>query len=166
MTKKRTRMSAEERNRRRRERYGSDPEYRKKAIESTRSGYRSRNVLVDGTTCLENLPKLRYLGTDRTVLVGLEKVRLTTFSIKEIADAINRRPEIIGRWIKKGMFPAPEMEVVNASGEGVVKNVRVYPFEQAKYLVTIMGGHQKDTPYYRLDHDTTRDLLFGRIVGV
>ena len=36
----------------------------------------------------------------------------------------------------------------------------VYLLQEARAIVRVMGEHQRDTSYYRVDHHTTRQRLF------
>lgn len=151
-------MNREERNALRRKRYAEDPEVRQRAIESTRETYRVANGgLIDPTTCLGNLEDLEKFGTKRR-LAGGKKSR-TTFSIGELARAMNRRPEVVYRWVRSNMLPHPNLRLEEPLAR---THWFVYSLDQARGMVEVMGKHQERTPYYRKDHDGTRHHLFKR----
>lgn len=149
----RIRKTAEERNAERRERYAKDPAYRQQQIESTRAGYRQRNVLVDQKSCLDNLDRFRDFGQWRTLEDGS---KAHTFTVPEMAALLSRRPEVIARWIKREMFPEPVTRLREPWGAYEL----VYVAAEARHYAQVMGEHQRDTPYYRKDHDVTRARLW------
>ena len=149
-----------ERNAKRRKMYAEDKDFRDKAIESTRANYRSVNDgLVDDSTCLDNVDDLDKFGTKRRV-EGDRNSRLT-FYVKELAAAMNRRAEVVYRWVRRGMFPPPTHQLE----EPTSGHQFVYLRGEARALAEVMGDHQLDTPYYRADHVDTRERLFEAVDG-
>jgi len=144
--KARLRKSAQARNTQRRERYAADPSYRKRAVDSTRQSYRRNKGTEASTTCLENLKNLGSFGQQRPV--PGKSGRRVTLKVGELAAAMNRNKDVVDRWIKRGMFPKP------GAGE-------LYEFAEAKRLVRLMGTHQAETAYYRMDHSELRADLFA-----
>lgn len=146
------------RNAKRRKLYAEDPEVRRKAIESTRGTYRAVNGgLMDPSTCLDNLDDLGSYGTKR--LLRREKRVRVTFSIGELAIALNRRPEVVYRWVRSKILPQPNFILQEPL---VGTHWFVYSMDQVRALVEVMGRHQLNTPYYRRDHNETRNDLFHR----
>ena len=79
-----------------------------------------------------------------------------TFTVKELAVALGRRPEVVHRWGREELFPQPLIEA-----EGMRENV--YTLDEARALVRVMGEHQEETSYYRSDHVETRARLFEEL---
>lgn len=134
------------RNERRRQRYANDSEYRKKCITTTRENYRRNGHMEDDLNCLGNLGVLPTYGLKRKV-PGLNTGPRVTFSVKEIAGAMNRHKAVVNRWIRNELFPPPRWGY--------------YTLPQARVIVRAMGELQKETPYYRRDHKELRSTLYA-----
>jgi hypothetical protein len=144
----------------RRKRYQHDAEYRDRAIQSTRRSYRDRHGRQDESTCLSNLVNLEGMGTVRGVKIGGRTYQRVTFTVEELAFAVNRRVEVVYRWIRKDMFPKPTSHTDDLPNQ----HSKVYRLKEAEALVYVMGEHQKATPYYRQDHSDTKVWLFVEFV--
>ncbi len=134
------------RNERRRQRYATDSEYRKKCIATTRENYRRNSHMEGDLNCLGNLGVLPSYGSKRKV-PGLNTSKRVTFSVKEMADALNRHRAVVNRWIRNELFPPPRWGY--------------YTLPQARVIVRAMGELQKETPYYRRDHKELRGQLYA-----
>lgn len=140
----------------RRARYDGDPDYRERAIQSTRRSYRKRHGRQDRRTCLKNLVNLDNASIVRGVEINGRTYQRVTFTVEELANVLNRRVEVVYRWIRNGTFPEPEAITEDLSNQ----HYKVYTLREVKALVWVMGEHQQETPYYRQDHDATRERLF------
>lgn len=134
------------RNERRRQRYANDPAYRKKCIATTRENYRRNGHMDSDLNCLGSLSNLSAYGLKRRV-PGLNTGKRITFSVKEIAGAMNRHKAVVNRWIRNELFPPPRWGY--------------YTLPQARVIVRAMGELQKETPYYRRDHKELRIKLYA-----
>lgn len=143
----------------RRKRYKDDPEYRQRAIQSTRRSYRGKFGRLDTSTCLDNLGGLGRMGTKRAVDVGGRTTTRITFTTEELAVALNRRVEVVYRWVRKGIFPTPAFRLCGAHNQ----HDNVYLYQEARAILHVMGEHQRNTSYYRVDHVDTRKRLFNAV---
>ena len=141
----------------RRKKYQDDPAYRERAIKQTRKQYRAQHGVRDDN-CGSNLKNLSKLGVRRRTAGS--KGQSVTFTIAELAGCMNRHPQVLYRWIEKGMLPAPGVRLEKPLDFGNMHN-EVYSLQQARAMIEVMSGHQRSTPYYRADHRATRDALFA-----
>ncbi len=139
-------LQTAQRNERRRQRYATDQDYRKRCIATTRKNYRRNGHMENDVSCLGNLGTLSAYGSKRKV-PGLNKSPRVTFNVEEIASAMNRHRAVAHRWIRNELFPAPRWGY--------------YTLPQARVIVRAMGELQKETPYYRRDHSELRGQLFA-----
>jgi hypothetical protein len=142
----------------RRKKYREDSAYRHRVLKARRRLYHKQKGKVRRESCLVNLPSIKNFGTVRMAYVGdsFKPSRRLTFTLKELAAVLGRRPEVVMKWVREELFPQPLIEV-----EGMRENV--YTLNEARALVEVMGEHQEETSYYRADHVETRQRLFEEL---
>jgi len=161
---RKTRWWGEERNARRRERYQKDESYRQQTIQAVRSRYRvvreERGVEVRDDDAAENLAKLRIIGQVRDVSVGEDRsVRMLTFTMDELARAVDRNPQVIYRWRGGDLIPAPIFTGRNMRNRWQP----IYVVQEVRAMVAVFSQHQKQSQYYRLVHTSTRERMFEAV---
>ena len=156
---KKERWWGEGRNKRRRWLYRNDPEVREKLREVGRRVYRERKGMTF-VNCGENLKQLATMGRTRAVrdLEGLPR-RFITFNFQELGRALNRNHQVVERYVKKGMLPAPVLE-------DALTRARLYALDEVRAIVRVLSKHEEKVRYYRRDHDETRDELFEAVEAV
>lgn len=147
-----------DRNARRRERYATDPSYRKSVIERER-----QKRTAEPFDCRENLP---LLGAETSDGIGVvreyedhaETVTHTglTFTIEEAAKALGRTPKSLYKYFSKDLFPRPAHFVKGPTG----LKQEAYTESEMRALMIVFGKHQAETPYYGVYHTDTRNALF------
>jgi len=88
-------------NRRRRQRYENDGAYRQRVLEGNRVSKEKKAAKRHGDRSYEGSPKTKPL----VVEVGDRK--LVCLPIAKVAAEINRHPQTIRGWIRKGIIPPP-----------------------------------------------------------
>lgn len=143
----------EERNARRREQYATDPERAEAIRQQRRESYARRTGKVPAKTCLGNVGKVPSAGTVMAVHVGKGPFVIgRVFTQTDVAEMLDRQPQVIYRWHQREIFPSPVL--FDDKGNRYYADVEVIDF------IKIMGEHQKETPHYRQDHTDVRDMLF------
>ncbi len=141
----------DERNRRRRERYAQDAEYRQSVREQVRRSYRvnTDRRIREEPSCLTVLPELHTYGDRRSVVFpdGRED-ELHTFTTDELADVIGRNVQVLYRWRQDGRWPFPTLLCRDVTRIPVF----VYSLEEVRAIIEIFGRHQERTPYYHRKH--------------
>ena len=147
---------SEELNRRRRERYASDPVYRARVVAGVRKSYRRRHAGDKFQSCLSAVSGIdsHRHGAHRAAAPSYRVA--WTLTVTELAAAIGRNAQVVARWVAAGRFPAPKFETRVDGHAGP----RVYTAVQAKAIARVMAEHQAATPYYREDHLKTKSRLF------
>lgn len=150
-----------ERNERRRQRYQNDPEYRERQILQVRESYRRKRETegldVREGDCRENLPLLKYMGQTRDVRVSVQTTApLLTFTFDELGKAFGRNPQVLYRWLRTDLFPAPLYMARNERNRWQA----VYTEAEVKALINEFGFHQQTSQYYSAFHADTRERLF------
>ena len=163
------RWFGEDRNKRRRERYAADAEYRKKAIASARKQQRKR-LSSEWVNCEENFPLVTQMGKEDKVMLPGGRIALRlTYSEQTVARLLGkikdgRAPgKSLSPWIRTGKWPEPIYRLVKTNGEA--SSFRVYLEEEVRALMMVFSAHQKDTPYYHESHLETRDKLFAAVAN-
>ena len=153
-----------ERNEARRKRYKDDPEYRNKIREQVRDTYRrqrmEQGLPVRTSDCRENIGDLDMIGEERmVVLKSGEEVDMLTFTVAELAKALERSQQVMYRWFTADQFPRPVVQAMVPTNH----QQPVYSFEEAKALLNVFGEHQEESQYYRKVHTATRDKLYAAV---
>jgi hypothetical protein len=149
-----------ETNRKRRERYAADPEYRKKMMIKNRISHRARSGATEWPL-QENLENLSNYGSERTVVIDGCSHCLQTFSVREIAEVFEYHLLAIYRWFKLKVFPRPSVLVAGATIGNA--GCYVYTAEQVERLMQVMIEHQKYQLHLRRDHTETIEKLFQAV---
>lgn len=164
---RREKWFGEDRNKRRRERYHADPEYRRKAIQSARKQQRKR-LSSEWTNCEENFALVESMGAMQKVLLpGGRIANLLTFSEQTVARLLGKVREgknpgkSLSPWIRAGKWPEPVYRLVKTNGEP--SSFRVYLEKEVRALMAVFSEHQRDTPYYHESHVETRNRLFAAV---
>lgn len=143
---------ADTRNERRRQQYADDSAHRRSIHTQNRAAYRKR-ANSEPRNCRENIAKLREFGFSRRVSLKGSMIRMLTFSVSELADALGGYHRIVlYRWHKERKFPRP---IVQA------KDQEVYTVDQAHKILTVMSEHQDKKLYLRKSDAETINQLFN-----
>jgi hypothetical protein len=140
------------RNKRRREKYITDPAFRDATKTKRREGYERKSESLPN--CMENLSSVNSSGT--MVAVSYKNSPLVigrVFTKTDVSKLLNRQPQVFFRWLSKNIFPDP----VLADGKGQI----YYSDQEVREFVKIMSEQQDATPHYRTDHDSVRKRLFS-----
>jgi hypothetical protein len=140
-----------ERNKRRKARYHSDPDYKKQVNRLNRLHYRK----VEGSALREpaKLSDLAALGTVRKLLTGASR---KTYSIEEMAKALGDYHKVVlYRWIRTERFPRPSIATAAKSTISFV-----YSLDQARALIKVFSEHQKSKAYFHKSDTETVEKLF------
>lgn len=162
---KREQYWGEERNRRRRQRYRTDSDYRKQVRQQTRATYRhlrqAQGKQVRDDDCSANLAVLESIGDYRDVRTknGEDRVNHLTFTVEELAKVFNRNQQVLYRWFSAGMFPRPTAVAETPHN----RNQPVFLAEEVEAAAREFAEHQKDSQYYRERHTKTRDNIFNAV---
>jgi hypothetical protein len=147
----------EERNARRRQRYQEDPAYRQGVLQRARQAqFGTRRAagfeVSEGEDCRRNIPMLDAAAQTRDIEqdgVALGSAKAVT--VDELAQALNRDPQVLYRWMGKGMLPRPVFEARN----GRNRLQAVFTLAEARAIVTVFGEHQETSLYFRSTHTGT-----------
>ena len=139
-----------ERNKRRRNKYAQDREYRAKVNQNNRDNYRAKTNFYQNMAISPE--QISSLGTKRNIDDGR---KLITFNVDQISLILGGYHKIVVyRWINNGKFPEPPHKSVDAPYE------KVFTLHEAKKLARIFLKHQKYNAYLRSDHtETINELL-------
>lgn len=132
----------------RRERYGSDEEYRQGVRARERRRYRERKH-GDARAVWENETKygLRDLPKLSHNFYGARYV-----SPSGVATVMGRGQQMLSRWVRQGMFPAPAHETDRGMS---------YTLDEARAVLLVMVAHFDEFSYYRRDHADTRERVWA-----
>lgn len=164
IAERKQRWWGEERNARRRARYHEDAEYREKTIKAVKTRYRvvrqEQGVEVRDDDASENLAELRMIGQEREVRLREDRiVQELTFTVEEIAKAVDRNPQVIYRWLQNGMLPKAVYEGRNMRNRWHT----LYTVHEARAIMMVFSAHQCRSQYYREVHTDTRDRMFEAV---
>jgi hypothetical protein len=152
----------DERNKRRKKRYRTDPEYRAAANQQARNGYRKAagvNKPFDPRNNAHMLePGENCAGTMRELMSRPGKPKVLTFTKEELARIFQRPEKQVRQWAADGRIPAAMVKGRNPGHER--QWVDVYTALEAKAIVNTLGWFLADLHYFRRDHaeaiDATR----------
>lgn len=133
--------------------YQADPEVRQAKIEKSRQAYRDKVGLVL-EDCRVNLPRLKEIGKVRQVTPGRKARPMVTFTLPELAEALNVSALSIYRWKKAGIFPEPYFRMHYAP------KTPIYVLKEVQEYVKILGQHQSQVAQYGERHTDVRVALF------
>jgi hypothetical protein len=146
------------RNKRRRERYATDREYRNNARKAARETYARTHVRKQGNQSLQNLGKLEEFGTVRNLRIGSKVIECLSFSTEEIGQALGGyRQPVMAKWQMDGKLPRP---IYSAEGLG---RLRAYTKEEAEAMIQIIGELQTVKSNYTKNDKRVTLSLFKRI---
>lgn len=152
----------DERNKRRKERYRKDGEYRATANRQARDGYRKAAGVNDPFDPRENAhmlePGENSAGTMRELMTRPGKPKVLTFTKEELARIFQRPDKQVRQWAADGRIPAAMVKGRNLERER--QWVDVYTQIEARAIVMTLGEYLADLHYFRRDHaeaiDATR----------
>ncbi|KRW94271.1 AlpA family transcriptional regulator [Paracoccus sp. MKU1] len=157
-----------ERNKRRRQRYAEDPEYRKKARLNSRSTYRVKGK-TEPFDPRQNLSRIDDFGKVRPVTFPDGRVVERWCMTKaEVAEIFGRSTKLFYHWIKDGRFPDTVLTATdtfitrdykNKKGVKVPQTVGVYSSEEVIAAINALGPHLSNVVYFRTDHDREREMV-------
>ena len=110
----------------------------------------------EGEDCRKNLPLLEATAQVRAIEQnGVSLGSVKTVTSDELAQALNRDPQVLYRWMGKGMLPRPVFEARNDRN----RLQAVFTLDEARAIVTVFGEHQETSLYFRSTHtDTIRRI--------
>ena len=147
----------EARNKRRRDRYAKDPNYRATVKSSNRSQYGKRAGVVPRVSCAESIPQLANFGRVRAIMRGRQKVDCVTFTVQEIAKAMGYHPWVVYRWQGREQFPKPAV-LLHGHNKGIPGSY-VFTHPQATRLLSVLADHQAVKMHFQqTDLDTIARL--------
>jgi hypothetical protein len=125
-----------ERNAKRRAKYAEDATHRASIIQQVRESYRAKRRQEGRTVreedCRENIKALPYLGEIREVTApDGQKFLALTLTVDELANALNRSPQVLYRWMGDGLLPEPLVAARNSRNR-----------EQRVYLAPEVGARR------------------------
>lgn len=158
---------AEERNKKRRQEYEENPDYRKKVQVSARDSYRKiHDVDTESHIAVIDEQSLAEIGSVRNVLstVGGES-SLLTFDINEAATALgDYNAHVMYRWMRNGLIPRMRYK---ASKEETGRMVNVYVIQEISEMARILLHHQKNIScYFSKNHQVTIDKIATAVESV
>ena len=142
----------EARNARRREKYASDAEYRKRIYEANRERYRKEN----NVEIREAVPlkEVESYATRRTLDNG-KKAYCLDYS--EMSKALgNYHAFVLHRWHRADKFPRGKHVAVENG-----RNKSVYLLPEAKKLINVFRAHQKEKAYFTGNDQEVINKLFS-----
>lgn len=143
----------DKRNKRRRERYVKDANYRETANVAARHGYRNSSGTLPPTDPMDNIHMLNpqsksFVGHARTLKDGRA---LLTVSKTELALVFDRPAKQVQQWAGSDTrIPTPVIKARRVLVERSWQNV--YSLAEAKAIVTSLAPFLKDLLYFRQDH--------------
>lgn len=161
-----------ERNKRRRERYAKDREYRETVRKTSRKTYReaSDSQPFDPR---QNLDHLDDFGRVRPVTFPDGRVIDRWCMTKaEAAEVFGRALKLFQRWALDGRFPEAVLTAIDTSttrdyskkkGVKVPQRVKVYTAEEIRAAANALGPHLSNVIYYRRDHLAEREKVFAAV---
>jgi hypothetical protein len=120
----------DKRNKRRKEEYAKDADYRAKQQEMSRSTYRAKRdvKLADPR---DNLPIIHTFGS----MVGNELL----FTVSQLSKALNKSPKQVRQWITDGRLPEP-------------RDAGFYTRPEVDAIIQAIGPTLSEFAYFRTDH--------------
>lgn len=156
-----------DRNARRRELYAKNPEYRAKAVQRSRQGYREANGgILRHINCAPNIKTAASFGTHREygpVSIGNRPghkgyVSGISFSMEELGKVLGGyNVQNIHRWYRNGQLPRPTMTSANVS---------VYSLDEVLAIMPILAQHQAERAYFLKRHTDTVQKIADAIRAV
>lgn len=164
---------ADNHNKKRKERYNSDPQYKQARLEKAREDYRNeKGVVLD--SCLDRIREIRSYGSSREVRVndGPVQVRfcLTTQELGEIIGG--HKASVMYRWQGKGLLPKPIAKgrvfysTTGRGGDYWLNDQPVYLEEEVAAIMQPLGEHQRNFRYYRTSDTETVAAIFDAVEAV
>lgn len=159
---------AERHNRTRRERYRTDPDYKKNCLARNRAWQRDRSGGVELRDCGSNHKDLARFGQSRNIVEAGEGKqpgkRHLVFTAREVAEALDGyTSQAVYRWLRNGQLPAMTtlaIDFVNGRGGCLREHkVQVYTFDEMRAVLKVLAEHQKEFSYYTRKHSDTRQKL-------
>lgn len=138
-----------ERNKRRKENYHSDPEYREKVNAASRENYREKADVDLPFDPRDNRDLYTSYGKLRQIEGGSSNAELT-FTKAELAEVLGRPVKQVQQWAQDGRIPKT---VTRAKVVGTERNwLDVYTPAEVVALIDAIGEHLSQFVYYRTDH--------------
>jgi len=138
----------ERNNRRRRERYASDSDYRRSIILDRRNRYRTQKAKHVRDCSKLTEADLKLNSRVRTLADGHT---MNTVSTSQLAELIGYHHITVIRWQTQGVFPKPRLKL---RGRG-----SAFTVTEAKKLAAVMAEHQKTHQYLFESDKKTVSLL-------
>jgi len=134
---------AAERNRRRNEKYKSDPNYQVKIKTQQRQRYRKDNEFISDKAVLEsNLEeRIAKFGQKKLVYFGEELVECATFKTTSLSDVLGITYPSMQSYFRLGMIPRAAIEYATNNNGYPRKNIRtrVYLEEEVRIIGAILA---------------------------
>jgi gamma-glutamylcyclotransferase (GGCT)/AIG2-like uncharacterized protein YtfP len=151
-----------ERNERRRQRYATDESYRQAAIAQVASSYRKKREATGRSPQRRDTQKhLAEIETfaSRRFMSGASEQAALTLTVEELARFLDRHPQVVRRWISKGLIPPPVATALNSRN----RLQRVYTLREAAVIGEAIADHESRSSYLRCDHSHVLDLISTRL---
>ncbi len=145
-------------NKKRRMLYKTDPAYRQKQLEKSRTQYRDKAGVL-ASDCRENLAILEEMGTYRPVFFPRKAVPVLTFSMQEAAEALGISALAFYRWRQDGRIPEPVFRCASAG----IMAINLYLLAEVRAMVEVIGEHQATCSHYRVSHVETTKKVFEAV---
>lgn len=147
-------------NKKRKERYKNDPEYRQKILDESRQRYRETHLKSEGRDCRENIEAIESIGDYRIIEGSLGEVdEHLCLTIPEIAEALGGyAPQVVYRWIGDGRFPDAIYKGRNVE-TGTFLDQKVYHVQEVVGMLEVFGKHQETHMYFKKTHEDTIQAL-------
>lgn len=163
-----------ERDRRRKARYATDPEYSDLQRERSRAAYRAKTGVELFDPRL-NLDKMEKFGKVREVEMPHGTTRRWVMTKAEVAEVFGKSLKLFYAWVQDNRFPEAVLfaieypitrDYAKAKGVKVPQRMRVYTSDEVIAAIKALGEHLSKVSYYRADHERERTALFEAVRGV
>lgn len=154
----------ERKNKKRREMYAANAEYRSSCMAQSRAHYRHKYG-TPTKDCRANIDNLASVGRIRLLRNGRgEVVKCLTFSTVEFANALGYSTIQVYRWQHDGRLPKPTNGLVYEEKiGGRFLCTRVYTEPEVRAIIEVLSEHQKRVSHYRTTHTATIKKLFSAV---
>lgn len=157
----------EDRNRRRRERYAQDNEYRSKVLNGNRDSYYSRTGReARAIPTRKSLKRFVVSKNVRRLTKGPLLGDLRVIRRLDLVGCLHISTTTISRWVREGLFPDAELYEYLREDDGSIKTLTRnghYTEEEAAALLQVYAEHVRNHGRYTPEHVETKDKFFSAI---
>jgi hypothetical protein len=105
----------------------------------------------EGENCIASLARLPGFEQREFTLNGQVVGTGIVVTAEELASLLSRDPQVLYRWMGKGMLPRPVFEAKNERNRAQ----SVYSGGEARRIIEVFSEHQRHSLYYRSSHTET-----------